>query len=123
LGIINSSWLGQTLLGNDISTISNIVFGPERASSFYQAAISNPTPANAVVKGATMIRATQSTQLQLVQTAAQDAFANSQYYARAFSRAETTGGKALSEAFSGFGSAKLAFDLGAYAYAYAKCGN
>jgi RHS repeat-associated protein len=123
LGISNSNWLGQTLLGNDISTISNLVFGPEQASSLYQAAVSNPTPANAIVQGAKAIGSTQSTQLQLVETAAQDAFGNSQYYARALSLAETTGGKALSEAFSGFGLAKLAFDGGAYAYAYAKCGN
>jgi transposase len=48
---------------------------------------------------------------------------NPQFYARALSLAETAGGKALSEAFSGFGVAKLGFDAAAYAYAYAMCGD
>jgi hypothetical protein len=123
LGINNSNWLGQTLLGNDISTISNIVFGPGQANAIGQAAVSNPTPANVIVQLASAIGSTQSTQLQLVQTAAQDAFGNPQFYARALSLAETAGGKALSEAFSGFGVAKLGFDVAAYAYAYTMCGN
>lgn len=85
--------------------------------------MSNPTPANVIVQLASAIGSTQSSQLKLVQTAAQDAFGNPQFYARALSLAETAGGKALAEAFSGFGVAKLGFDAAAYTYAYAMCGD
>jgi len=124
VGISNSNWLGQSLLGNDISMISNIAFGSEadQLNSLGQAALSNPTPFNAIAQTASAIGASETGGLRLVQTASQDVWGNPQFYAKAISIAETGGAKALSEAFGVFSAAKLAFDAGAYAYAYANCG-
>ena len=120
LGISNNNLLGQTLLGNDISTLSNIVTGPGQGMAGLQA-VSNPTPANLLYQAGSAIGSSQTSQLAIVQTASQDAFGNPQFYARALSVTETGAGKALSEAFGAFSAVKLAYDVGAYAVAYAQC--
>lgn len=48
LGISKGNSLGQSLLGNDFSSISQLITGPGRADAAGQLAISNPTPISAV---------------------------------------------------------------------------
>jgi hypothetical protein len=48
VGISKDNWFGQALLGNDIATASNLVFGPGRLSSAGQAALSSPLKYNAI---------------------------------------------------------------------------
>jgi RHS repeat-associated protein len=47
LGISQNNYLGQSLFGNDISSISQLITGPGNASAAGQLLISNPTPASA----------------------------------------------------------------------------
>ena len=123
LGISNSNWLGQSLLGNDISTISNIAFGSEadQINAIGGAALSNPTPFNAIYQTASAVGASETGGIRLVQTASQDVWGNSQFYAKAISIGETATAKTISKAFAVFSAAKLAYDVGAYAYAYYNC--
>lgn len=121
VGVSKDNLIGQTLLGNDISTLSNLLTGPDRTGAALQGVVSNPTPANLLYQAGKAAGAGQTSQLALVQTASQDAFGNPQFYARTLALGETAGAKVLSKAFAAFSAAKLAYDVGAYALAYAQC--
>ncbi|HEY6411103.1 MAG TPA: hypothetical protein VIY29_26900 [Ktedonobacteraceae bacterium] len=121
VGISNSNWLGQALLGNDISTASNLLFGPGRVSSAGQAAFSSPLKYNLINQTAAGIGATDSGTGRWLNIGSVDEFGNPSAVFKGLSVAETAAGKAISEAAGVFTAAKLAFDTGAYAYAYAKC--
>jgi RHS repeat-associated protein len=120
-GISNSNWLGQTLLGNDFSTASNLLFGPNRVSSAGQAVVSNPLPYNLINKTAAGIGATDSGTGRWLNIGSVDEFGNPSAVFKGLSVAETASAKAISEAAGVVTWSKLAFDAGAYAYAYAKC--
>jgi RHS repeat-associated protein len=48
LGISKDNFIGQSLLGNDFSSISQLITGPGRGDAAGQLAVSNPTPVSAV---------------------------------------------------------------------------
>jgi RHS repeat-associated protein len=48
LNVSQSSFLGQSLLGNDAATVTNLVLGPGKTDAAMQLSVSNPTPVNLV---------------------------------------------------------------------------
>ncbi|PYU53449.1 MAG: hypothetical protein DMG48_01490, partial [Acidobacteria bacterium] len=48
MGISKENRMGQSLLGNDISAISQFITGPDRSGAAGDLAISNPTPVNVI---------------------------------------------------------------------------
>jgi RHS repeat-associated protein len=122
VGISQTNFLGQSFLGNDVSTLTNLFLGPGRGEAGGQLVVSNPTKVNLAYRLASGVGSTESTTLKVVQTATQDAFGNPNFFVRALSVSETAAFQGLSKAFAAFSIAKGAYDVGAFAYAYAQCG-
>ena len=121
VGIGKENWFGQALLGNDIAAASNLLLGPGRLSSAGQATLSSPLKYNAVNHIAGHFGAMDSGNGRWLNIGSVDEFGDPTAVFKGLSVAENAAGRGISEAVGVFTAAKLVFDTGAYAYAYAKC--
>ncbi|HLZ14203.1 MAG TPA: RHS repeat-associated core domain-containing protein [Candidatus Acidoferrum sp.] len=122
LGVPDSSFLGQALLGNDISSISNLVTGNDQLDALGSQAISGPQKTSLVNEIKNGIGGIDTGRVILPGTAHIDAFGNPTFWGQALKVSEFAGFKAASKGLAFFSAFKLGFDIGAYAKAYYLCG-
>jgi hypothetical protein len=125
LRVKSNSFLANAFLGNDFSSLSNLAFGPQRASAAGSLAVSNPTPANLTYQGGKAIAngvgvTTTTTTSATVSTPTYDITASITETSTQ-SLARTGVGQALGKLVGFLSNGKLGFDAATYLYAEGAC--
>ena len=118
----------SAFLGNDVSTLSNLLTGPNRLGNLASTGIANPTTANLAGQATKLVANAPNPFSSALGTATFDAAGNVAGFAAptvaeslaasAFGRGA---GKLLSTAFAEFTAAKLIYDAGTYAIGAVVC--
>lgn len=118
------SFWGQTFLNNDIATLSNVVFGPERSRSALQAGISNPTRYSAAALAERAVASVPTGTSYVVSTPISH-MPNTYNPVTSVEKTTTAGGsrlgRLLSRGLGLFAIGKLVFDTGVYIGALVVC--
>ncbi len=122
VGIPKDNWLGQAVLGNDLASLSNTLFGPGNLSAAGQLAFSGPIKCSAVNVAASGVGQMDSGTGRWINSGSLDAMGNPSPVFKSLRVAEIADVKLLSKFLGVFTVAKFGFDFGAYAYAAAQCG-
>jgi RHS repeat-associated protein len=124
-GVNSNGFLANSLLGNDASSISNVVFGPNRGAAAGSLAISNPTPINAIALSGqaigNMVTGTTSatTGVTVVTPTVQVTVSVTETSISTIGG--STVGKLIGGTFAAVGTGKIFLDTGAYLNALYTC--
>jgi RHS repeat-associated protein len=119
--VSQSSFLGQSLLGNDAATVTNLVLGPGQTDASMQLSVSNPTPVNLVnITAQAVVQAApvETGGLVLAQNGAGTYYASR---SAVTTFGQTVGGKVLSGVLQSASAAKVFYDSAMFIDALIVC--